>query len=184
MINLLPAHERKEIRREYVLRRAVVSLTFSFGVILAGVVLLAPMYFEYRGANRRIQEELAALSARVESGGVSVEKAVRDLNIKLSITAPATSTIPLASHVVSQVRHAIIPGVSLTTLAFDRLPQSPEASLRKATIGGIAQDRETLLRFARVLDLEPNIGNVDSPISNLTKRNDLSFIVTFDIVNP
>lgn len=178
MINLLPLKEKKKIYQLYFIRLSIVSLFLLLIVLIVGTVLLLPSLFlsvvKERSAAERVLLAREALSLEE---GRNVEAIIASVNKKIGILALA----PGVSATLNKAFRTIIDrqpeGLKITGLLYEK-DVLGDTGRGKIFIRGISSERDALIAFADLLKKESLFSEVDLPVSNLIKSEDIAFSIT------
>jgi hypothetical protein len=180
MINLLPQEHKKLITTEYRLRVVTIILAMLLVLITSGAVLLIPSYvlsmYKRNAAENapdtsttEVQREYAELMARIQHG----KSLIRNLQ-------------PEKSHVTAtDIINRIIKFKTADTILNEiNYVYSGETSFT-VEIRGVAKTRQSLLNFEAALENDPDIAEIDLPVSLLAKDANINFSIELtNEVNP
>ncbi len=176
MINLLPEQEKGLLHKEYKFRLFAVSLSMLFFLLLFAVVLIVPSFvfsvYKLRAAegtssatvNAELQKRHADLLARVRKAK-SALMVLKSEEVKI-----------MPTDVVSTIVAAKTDRNTITSIAYTR----KEGAVFKATVKGVAENRQSLLEFTNALENKEAVGSVNLPVSNFAKENNIEF--TFEVI--
>jgi len=174
MFDLLPYSEKKSIKVEYGLRRAIVALGFLLATIISGIIFLVPPLVI---SSFRLREVTATEASLASNASIKkqqeIKLAIQTANKKLDTLASASGAS--ATGVLTGI--AAMKSADMTITSFD-LARSATGTSSAVTVKGMAKDRETLLAFANKLKSDPAYASVDLPISNFAKDTNISFTLT------
>ncbi len=175
MINVLPENEKLAIRKEYRLRFfAVIFFTSSIFIVLA-TILLIPSYVFSQNKYTTLKNNLESMKKLdgTESGE-SLSSIIADINQNLQLLDGVSPTSSILENVFEPVLLARPNGIRISllnhTLSLD--------GRRMIEVSGKANDRATLRAFEDMLKKDPKIDRVDLPVSNFSKRTNISFFLT------
>lgn len=169
MFKLLTDESKEKVRREYLLRRTVVSLwalVFVLAVALAG---LFPTYILSNARQIEIAERAKLLENAPEGEEENLQAWLSGLNTKLRLLSPKLDR----NYALSAIDKALKErgsGVSIT--AFNWKKGEGAGTL---ALSGIARDRQSLLSLESRLNASGEFIDVMLPVSNLAKERDISF---------
>ena len=178
MINLLPLKEKQKIYQLYFIRLSIVSSFLLLIALIVGIVLLLPSLFlsvvkEHSSAERVL---LARKALSLEEGR-NVEAIITSVNKKISILTLASGV----SLTLSKAFRAIIDrqpeGLKIIGLLYEK-DVLGDTGRGKIFIRGISSGRDALIAFADLLKKELLFSEVDLPVSNLIKSEDITFLIT------
>ncbi|PJE75834.1 hypothetical protein COV04_02725 [Candidatus Uhrbacteria bacterium CG10_big_fil_rev_8_21_14_0_10_48_11] len=168
-LNLIPESIKQRVRmqRLYGMLKTTLVVTALFVLVMGIFVLIGRLILQQQFT--RIVNETTLITA----SNRKVEGEIRDLNGKV-ITAKKiiTSTNPWAELVYEIV--SILPNeVTVHSIGVTDKGQS--------TITGVATTRDALLAFKDSLEKSPFATDIALPITDLLKREDAPFTITFTV---
>jgi len=171
MRNLLLGEDKKAIRREYLLRLAIIALSFVFVTVLFAGILLLPSYFISDSKERTAKErhEIIEQSIAAREGEASLSL-LSDANQKLALLTPQSKAISL-ERIIDTVVSSLPRGVTVTKFFYTY----DSGKGGELSIAGKAETREDLLAFQSTLRGEPLFETVTLPISNLAADKDIAY---------
>lgn len=177
MINVLPEQQKEIVSREYRLRRAIVVSGLVIFALLVSLVLLFPSYFltnmQAEEAAVQLDQVKTALNSQLPSGEVvndliSAVRHAQDLR-------PFSETISV--YKLLKIFESKPESVKINRISFvNKSETGPEI-----TLGGIAQDRESLIAFGRVLEGRVEFESVNIPVSNFVRESNIEFHMTIGV---
>lgn len=176
MLNLFPPEVKKAQTREYLLRLCVVSLWFLGALASIALLLLVPPYVSLQIKKGVLLDESESIKAAISSQGTDVVDAfLKETNTRAALLAtyqPRRNVHKLVEALVAQTPAGVhLTGITYTT------KNGPE----KLIIRGVADERESAVVFVRQLETEALFSNVDLPISNLARNEDIVFTMTLEV---
>lgn len=173
-MNLLPHREKKNVRREFLLRAGVVGAFLVFLTGITGIALQMPSYFLSKTKEQSAQEQMTAIQKRAETqqrDEISAE--LRGAQEKLSVleTEPSESLSAVTRTIVDTQPT----GIQLSALSFVRQGEENTGSIR---LSGIASNRETLRSYVSTLQSEDVFSQVELPVRDLASDEDIQFSLT------
>lgn len=171
MANLLPTEYRQGLKKEYKFRLGTGVFGLLVLSLLVGILLLIPSFVLTITDLRAAQSQLETVSAPSSSQSISTENeqiiAITNEKIK-----QAKSTKELSPTTVIEDIMTVLPsGIELTSLALSRNDNGQIS----ARISGISQSRSNLLSFRDQLNAQPELIDVELPVSALAARENVSF---------
>lgn len=163
------------MRREYVMRVAVVAIALLVIVVVLNGVFLLPTYLYEQ------QEVLAQAQtlARLNSTGVTAQEAQLNSELSsLSQQATAISSLtaaPTASNSIKSILAVPRPGVTLTSFVFSAPAKGAPGTMQ---VSGKANTRENLRSFNAELSALPFITNANLPIEDYAQASNIPFTIT------
>ena len=172
-MNLLPPTELKKIRRGYVYRLISVTCFLLALSFLLVVVFIAPSYFVIRERQASVENSFTLLKKPVGVDEKSVTAVVRGANQKVAalLEIPSASFTPLLQK-ISKYKPS---GVSVRGMIYN--PKNIKTA--SVTVQGVAASRESLVSFINHLKTDGTFSQIDVPISNFAKGQDIDFSVSF-----
>ena len=171
-LNLLPPAEKLVVA--YELRtRAVVTIASAFvAVFMVVIVLLLPSLF-FLSFQKADVVRLLELDSEIQARTGVVERIeeTKRLNRIAQAVVEHERNRPELFLLFAAILSAVPPGVSLSAVEYRG--QSGELDLV-----GFAPNRERLLSFLRVLQANPRLEEVSSPVANLIRETDISFSIS------
>jgi len=176
-INLLPKKDIRQLKlvrlRGFILKRVIILSVFGLLVILA----LGALDFMLRRNLEALNTELEAkMSEAGASYSLDLQEKIDRFNQNLEQVAKLQENhVPLNPFLVELAR--ITPAkASLTSLKIFRVEADGELT-------GKAERRDDLLEFQANLKESDFFGSIESPLSNLTSRENVDFRFKFKIKN-
>ncbi|TSC61900.1 MAG: Uncharacterized protein Greene041614_823 [Parcubacteria group bacterium Greene0416_14] len=178
MSNLLPENRKRELRQGYFLRLAGVASVFILTALVFAIVGLLPSYFATIIKAKTVEEDLKyAENARPTKR--------RDIDLLVSVKevdtlSPVLETwfgMPFAYQAIADAVAERVGGVALTSIVYSR-------EGKKLVISGAAKQRDDLIAFKNVLQKNGTFKNIDLPVSDLARKENLSFSITITLAYP
>lgn len=181
-MNLLPLQEKRVIIVEYRKRLAVVGLMFLAVLICVALIPLASVYMasNYQIMNLK-KEVVLADKANTEEGVVENTGIIRDANGKLDLLG-MTSADDLGyslAEILSSI--ATTDKVRLISWSYEQVEMKNGGAREtgyRIILGGIADDRDSLQSFVKVLQSDKRFKSTELPISSLIESKDIDFLIT------
>lgn len=174
MFNLLPQSQKKEAKREYHLRVLTVAFYLSGTALVAGGLLLAPSYVMVSlriDAAEGAQQLLAGAKDDGDTPAAILAAVERDVRILNSLATPLT-----VEDTVSKALGIRPLGLTTTTIIYEE--QGARGTL---SVKGVAKSRNDLVAFVRALEAIPEFSNVELPISNLARNENIPFTLSLSV---
>lgn len=173
MLNLLPQPEKETLAREYRSRLAIVILWMSFITFVVSSILLVPAILLSSQKEKSAQERFDLLNQSAGKGGASeLEKILLEGKSVLKLVSHENPKIFLFESLIRIVSKKPA-RISLEHFSFVR---DGEEKI-KVDIGGVAEDRASLLSFVKALEQEGLFEEVTVPISNFAKDSNIEFTI-------
>lgn len=177
MINLLPYEDKKEVERESFRRFAVVATLSISAALLISIVLMAPAYFSlYQERSGLLKEEgLLQQGTQAEKMSEVVNK-IKMTNSRLSVieSSAITKSVP---EDLKKIIDLVPSGVGIDGISFTKQNISVRG---RVVLSGRANSREDLPPFIRTLYDSGLFSKVDSPVSNILKKNNVDFLINLE----
>jgi len=172
-LNLLPPEEKSKIASRLALRQYLVWGTFSLVFVLIFLILISSIWWYLS-----IQlNSIGAISKEIEASPQT--KALRELKkeiIAINKNLASFDKLEVATP------HYSAPIEKLINLAPAGIRfKSISVSEKKIVLSGRAANREILLSFRDVLNGSGEFLNLDAPLSNFLKQNNIDFTFSFEI---
>ena len=176
MANLLPTADKAALLSEHRERFFIIIIWCFVITAIIGAVLLLPSLFLSLSVTKDLQNRLDATKQliavqKVEGVNEEITKASEYISLlerSLSYTPP--------TKLLDVILSAAPEGVGITHITYSQNEGTVEM-----TLTGDALSRELLLSFAESLRVSPVFSQVDLPITQLAKRNNLTFTLTLKI---
>lgn len=172
MFNLLPENQRKNIEREYKMRRLVVAGALFLAVLVVAVVSLAAPDILFRQKYKEAKQN----SSYLEKSAVLKKSEQLSLETKLA-NQKIESLKPEATIAVYDLFKKIVnnkpAGIKIESLSYSK----KNTERIDVSVGGVASNREALMDFQKNLGKEQEFVNVDLPLSDLVKGVNAPFLI-------
>ena len=176
MINLLPYEDKKKVEREALKRFAIVALSAVSFTFLFGIIAVSPLYFSLRAEGENLlRAEKFSLEGAPLARLKSVEGDISKLNLELAVLESAVGK-KLPSDSFRKIINSKPAGISIAGISFRNLLALDPV---RVSLSGKAAKREDLVLFQKILEDSGLYKKIDSPISNILKKNDIEFV--FDL---
>ncbi|MDP3996586.1 MAG: hypothetical protein Q8P86_02745 [bacterium] len=181
MFNLLTKEEKRSLRKEYRLRLAVVVLWFSFITGVLGLVFLVPVYVvslqkeEISLANYRAVEESLEIKNEEE-----LSLSLQDAELKLNTLLDNKEEVSVHDF-LSDILNIKGDDIKIYSLTMLKSKEKKKEEKHELMLSGVAANRAGLVEFANSLENHLLIREVELPISNFAKENDIEFMITIPL---
>ncbi len=173
MLNLLTESDKQFVRRLYAGRVLIAVFSVSFIASLFGVISLLPPYFLIQSQARAAREQMALVEQSIAAkSDEATNPVLADARRKLTGLSAAVERAPIHSFFETILSLRIAP-VHITGLSYET-----NAAGGAIHVLGVADAREPLTRFVKILAREGSFSAVDLPVSNLAENADISFSVS------
>lgn len=180
MINLLP-HERKNILNKLYKQHLSVAFITMFSFALLPLVITAAVlsFGEYINLNILNKEYETANETLTNSGLGGVIQNLANTNDKVSFLKNDFKKSKSAHSVLQKI-------ISLrpNNIRINYISYSGSDKTNTIVITGVADNREAVISFGSILNSKENkiCSNVKLPVSTYTKKIDVPFTVTCDVI--
>jgi len=174
-INLLPKKEIRQLRlvnlRSFIFKRVIALSIFGIIVILA----LGGLDFLLRRNLRVLDSELIIKMEEADSANLlALQEKIERFNQNLERISKLQENHTSLSPFLVELAQITPSEIGLTSLNVFREDSRGELT-------GRAQRRDDLLRFQERMEESDFFGNIESPLSNLTSRENVDFRLKFQI---
>lgn len=178
MINLLPEHEKRRLRKESRQRTGIAAMSILLVLEICMLGVLVGLFLMLTNSVDAREKELFALQESAPSGAEEAKKEIAEIKSEILTLRPASSTPNiLPSEVFVDVIDRKPAGIALYTVAFAKVGAVPQVQ-----VGGIASTREALIEFQKNLRNSPRISDVKSASQNpIIKKTDVEFNLTITV---
>lgn len=173
MINLIPNQEKKQKRKDFYFRLAVVSIS-SLGIcIFVALLAILPSYFlskvEKKLVLSRLEIQKNEPVPAVDQDSLQV---MEELDRKVRLMEEGGKREYFVSEkAVDQVLLHKMSDIKIERITYE----DTFTDGKKIGVYGVAPNRERLLLFRRALEDDVTFKSVDLPISNFIKGSDIEF---------
>lgn len=157
----------------YVGRVLMGFFLISIAASVFGVISLLPAYFLIESRTNAAETQLALLESSIAAkSNEATNPVLADARAKLSELSVNARRIPIHTFLETILGVRIEP-VHISGLAYDTTEKGGTIHIL-----GIADAREPLTRFVKILAREGSFTEVDLPVSDLAANSDISFSVS------
>lgn len=176
---LLPEKELRALKREYRIRAVIFFLFFLSCSIFLGIISLLPAYiYSYSQEKDSIASLNSLKSKRTNSEVENVSKELEQTSLMVSRLKGKKDQVIYSSIINEIVKNK---NSGLTINSFNFSSQSNATSSISTIIQGKAGTRESLIQFKNKLESDPNISDVELPVSDLAKSKNISYSIKLSI---
>lgn len=180
MFNLIPENLKKEIKKEYSLRRFIVILIFTFFVQTTFLIFIFPTWLISFYKEQEVTLKQDQMNQHLSNLNIaSTTEQIKLINNKLSILDKKLEYPRIIPHI-----NAILLNKTDSIYITDISYVTKDAKNSSITLQGKSKTRDTLTIFVRSLQSSGKFKSVDLPISNFTKDKDLVFSINIIIEEP
>ena len=168
-LNLLPPEKKQDLHlhRIYLLAKNLIIILLLYIIGTAIALLLTKMALQ-NNFNQIVEQ--TTLTPRY---GNLFNKDIRLFNKRLNAVAEIQEEYTSWSDLIYQLTRLVPPNISLTNISFSPAEKSQEQIL----ITGQAKTRDDLLAFKNNLESSTFLSEVNVPLDNLLKKDDISFSI-------
>ncbi len=171
MINLIPPAAYKQIVREYWARVVTVGFFLVGSAFAVASITLFPPYFLISIQMHVVENVVSESSEKIASYDTSEkELAVASQYAQLLNSGESTSFTQYQD-IIERIAGT---GVVISSLTFNR---NSVLNTGAISVGGVAKNRQVLATFRDELEAQDDFGQVDLPISNLIKDQQIPFMI-------
>jgi hypothetical protein len=169
MINLLPYKEKKIIKKIRQIRLVRTVIYGCIGFCIVAGILLVPTILTINSrfslANKQVSslEKSGAMASSIDIA--TLEKRAKQASLKLSIASVVEPTEYIA----------LVKSHETSGIVINRFASTASSFLE---VSGVAKDRESLQAFIILLQKDPRIALVDSPVANFIKNKNSAFTLS------
>lgn len=173
MINLIPIEEKKKNRKDFYYRFFVIFFTMLIFSVLVLIIAILPTYFiSYEkkiSTNKRLEIQKSEIIPEIDQKARVITK---NLDTKLNLLEKARQNKYVFSEkVINEILSKKTSSIKINRIFYE----NDALKGRKISITGIAQNREQLLLFRKALENDVFFKDVDLPISNFIKGQNIQF---------
>ncbi len=177
MFNLLPEALKIEIKKEYFIRKVLLSLVFVIFIQIIFFVFIFPTLLISKSRSSEIALRSEEMNRHLSILNIaSTTSDIKSLNAKLSAMDSALkypALVPFLNSILGQKSKSIVINNFVYT--------SKDESSASIILEGISGNREALTTFVKNLQSTELFKSVDLPISNFTKDKNLNFSISITI---
>ncbi len=173
-LNLIPPNKKKEltnIQRLKVVFNAEIVLT----IILIGFFLMLKSFNYVLNFNMNSYEKIVQNRSRTAKQFKELEKydsQFKQINNQISQIYSVEQDQFYWSKMLIRLSELVSSGIKLNSLTTNNY---------NIVLKGIADNRDDLITFKKQLLNEPELTNVDLPLSNLVDKNNIEFQISFNV---
>jgi len=179
MANIITEKQKKEIKRDYLVR--LLSVCFIISSLL-GVFFLAyviPYYISIIQKDIRVTDQFASVinAENIENVGESVSRIVNKTLAQLDVIELYNNGDLSPSVYLSKIIENKNSDIQLSKLSYNKIGNSQGSF----SISGVSDSRESLVIFIEALKTGAGFTNVEIPVSNFAKDSNVAFTLTIEI---
>lgn len=177
MLNLLPAEEKKYIRKDFLKRSGVEASVVLMFVAICGIGFLVPSYLVLKTEIDSFKSELTGLEDQFDNSELTaLREQVKKQNAEISRIVDAFDVMPLYSVLLADLLERQTNGVSVLSFSIQK-----EGEQTIMHVAGEALDREYLVAFAESLRESQYVKVVSVPEINFIDATNLSYRISLGI---
>jgi hypothetical protein len=180
MINLIPNEEKKKMVRGFQFRFITLSLAMAGLSTIIATITILPSYFISTQKNYLIDKRMSEDDSSVEDlSSKSILNTVTQLNTEMSLVEKnMMGKFVVSEKIINGILLKKPLAVKVTDISYESSLSGGLVSMRKASVYGIASNREVLIDFRRKLEDSGLFSRVDLPISNFVKGSNIKFFLS------
>ncbi len=172
MFNLLPEKEKKELFREYRLRRGILWLSVAFLLGVLFCIFLIPSFLISSSKGDEVERRIESVRQSTifeETDVLNQRLTTASLKIK---TFENFSISPPIHDVFEKVTEMRGSDIRIRGLQY-RKSEDPRAAM--ILVAGVARDRNSLRDFVKELEQHENFARVNLPVASFAREQNLDF---------
>jgi hypothetical protein len=184
-MNLLPLENKIMIKKEYLRRIFVLFGTFFSFTVFSGILLILPTFYLLDNMKYDYEKQISSYkekTAFINSSGTL--KIVSDLNKKINILKKEQDNRTLSSIIEKIINYKnsnmTIKKISYEKILFKEEDKKDPITKEKIKIDGFSLTRSDFLNFLNLIKEDKDFNNVNSPVSNLVKVNNVDFSIILE----
>lgn len=174
-LNLLPSQEKKDLETAEINRWSAFFSSWLLILLIIFILLCLSAYFYLfilvKAQNGLIEDEERHIKTQELE---QLEKQIGRANQKISQVYNLSKDLKRLMPTLEEFTGLAPQGIYLTNFSYQK-------DLQRVNLNGHAQNRNQLLVFQKKLEENSQFTDIDSPISNLLKQEDIDFNLTFKI---
>lgn len=174
MFTFLFDEYRKNIKREYKIRLAVIYLSIAGVLFFMGTILSIPTFIILKSRLDLATLEKESSTGVTQDDTKAIQKEALAIKAKISVIEEDNADIPLV-HTIEKILSKTENDILITSISLKK--KTEKGSI---TIAGIAKTRDALVAFTKRLKSEPSFGDPTLPLGSLTKSKDVPFSLSID----
>ncbi|MEK7459982.1 MAG: pilus assembly protein PilM [Patescibacteria group bacterium] len=178
LISLLPVGTEEAYTYQKATTFIALIRNMIVGVSIFFIAAFLATYLFVLSLSQNANRTIATLSVSPASPEILDKEArVNRVNKLTEATQTLLSQTPIWSTVFDEVKARVISGINITNFSAPSITET-------MSLTGTAKDRVTLNLFKKSLQESPMFSEVNLPITNLEKRGDIPFTVSFRLKEP
>ncbi len=179
MINLLPAENKIEIKKEYLIRVFIISGVSLFSLILITGIALFLLFYLTAG-QKTDSEEVFLLSQQglASTNEAEISSIVSGIN---STTAELISNQKITAEVSEVIKKLTAIKTEKITIKSFLFSASRDGAGGEIRINGTSATRTELINYIEKIKKDPMFAKVDLPLSNFLKEENIDFNIVVEL---
>lgn len=171
MFTFLTTEHKRRVESVYKTHLLIVFLIGMLTLMVLLILGLSPSFFIARSKKNAASTELSLTTQKVGADSIeTIEKAIAESQEKVATSKEYLDKPYLTETLVNILKYKTS-AIKINSLSFERSSQI-------ILIGGVAQDRASLLEFVKKLRTDELFDVVDFPIASLVKAEKVDFNLT------
>jgi hypothetical protein len=177
MINLLPIEQKKKNYWTFHLKLTIFyALLFAFCFILFSVALLPAYFFSMLNESVASQKYQNLVNSPIQDVPAETMDIINEVNAQINlISSTREKSFSITENIINQVLSAKMVDIKILNIFYSK----DINGILSVKVSGIAPNRERLLLFKQILENNKLFQEVDLPISNFVKGENINFELTF-----
>lgn len=174
-LNFLSDLNKKIVFKEYLIRLCIFFFFFFFFSMLCALVFLIPSYFLTGTKERAISSDHFRIMNKTQEKGESIESRLIIKNTINKMNLLSSEVLPVG---VYELLEKVLSNKGSVIKINSFFYGGEKGGLKELKISGIAETREGLLSFSKLLKKEKFFEKIEVPIPNLAKYKNLEFTIS------
>ena len=171
----------KMLKRDYRIRIFITLMIFIASGIVIGILSLLPSYIISYTLEKDLVNQVEAIQRSRTADGI--DNVISELNKSYTYVKILRNDKPKISFLANIQEVLALRTKNIAITSFE-VASSSEEGISEMVLQGNAATRESLLAFKKGIEADPNISNLELPISDLAKSKDIPFAIKFWIQKP
>ncbi len=181
-MNLLPKTEKEDLKKGLKLRFAIVAMFLLSASFLIGFVMFLPSYFLAFGYFSKTAPDSYFLKPENSDSINKILSLPDEISSKLGFFQSNIHNVSVADY-FSKIVDNLPKGVQINSISFSKNQNYNGNNGTVILVSGIAVSRDSLMSFSTLLKESGLFSDVEVPVSNLTKDENLPFSINILIEN-
>lgn len=179
MINLLPAENKIEIKKEYLIRVFIISGVSLFGLIL--IIGAALFLLFYLTAGQKTNSEEAFLLSQQKFASLNeaeISVLLSDINSRTAELVNSQKRINEISGIIKKLIAIKTEKITIKTFSFSATKGGFGGEIM---VSGVSATRTELINYLEKIKKDAMFTRADSPISNFLKEENIDFNIVAEL---